>query len=65
MIRILEKQIYDNNKSYVELAFTPSDSLPTSGIVTGSVAIEVDASNNAVNAYVFEETSGEWVKAGG
>lgn len=64
MIRTLFQQIYDNNKRYVELACTPDDPLPTEGIITGSVATEVDAEHDQINAYIFDEVSGEWVKGG-
>lgn len=64
MIRTLVEQIHEGNKKYVEIACTPSDSKPTAGIITGSVAIEVDATNDKINAYIFDETSGEWVKGG-
>ena len=41
---------------YVELACTSTDTKPTTGIVTGSKALEVDTGKT----YAFDEESGDW-----
>lgn len=37
-----------------------TDTKPTTGVITGSVFIEVDTSS----AFFFDEVSGNWIKAG-
>lgn len=64
MIRKLVENQFDADKKYVEIACLSTDTKPVSGIITGSLAIEVDTGD----AYLFNEegTSGsEWVKVGG
>ena len=57
MVRILQERIYDGNKRYVELFCLSKDTKPTSGLVTGSRAVEVDTGD----VYLFDETeTGTW-----
>lgn len=58
MIRTLAKRIVVNNRDYVELACLSTDSKPTVGIITGSLALEVDTGD----VYAFDETDGDWNK---
>ena len=51
MIRTLYEQIHVDGKNYVELACLSTDSKPTTGIVTGSLALEV----NTGDVYAFAE----------
>ena len=43
---------------YTELACLSTDDKPTAGIITGSLALEVDTGD----LYAFDETGGEWNK---
>ena len=53
------KKSFDGEKSYSEFAGLSTDSKPTTGIVTGSLFLEV----NTGNIYAFDETSsGTWTK---
>lgn len=56
MVRTLVKQIHTDGKDYVELACLSTDNKPTAGIVTGSLALEVDTGD----VYAFDEVGGEW-----
>lgn len=59
MIRTLVEQPFTASKKYVEIACLSTDSKPTSNIVTGSLALEVDTGD----VYAFDETSsGTWGK---
>lgn len=58
MIRKLVEKAYSDGKNYVELACLSSDTKPTAGIVTGSLALEVDTGD----MYAFDETGAEWDK---
>ena len=59
MIRKLVENQFDANKKYVELACLADDSKPTGGMVTGSLALEVDTGD----VYAYDETSdGTWNK---
>ena len=59
MIRKLVENRFDENKKYVELACLSTDSKPTGGMVTGSLALEV----NTGDVYAYDETSdGTWNK---
>ena len=51
MIRTLVKQIHEDGKNYVELACLSTDSKPTTGVITGSLALEVDTGD----VYAFAE----------
>ena len=56
MVRILQERIYEGDKRYVELFCLAKDTKPTSGLITGSRAVEVDTGD----VYLFDETDGVW-----
>lgn len=60
MIRKLVENQFDANKKYVELACLAADSKPTGGMVTGSLALEVDTGD----IYAYDEEGSEWDKVG-
>lgn len=51
MIRKIVENKFDSEKSYVELACLSTDSKPVGGMITGSLALEVDTGD----IYAFEE----------
>ena len=51
MVRILESRIISDGVNYVEMACLSTDSKPTTGIITGSLALEVDTGD----IYAFAE----------
>ena len=59
-MRALVENKFSDNKKYVELYGTSSDSKPTTGIVTGSVFVEVDTGKR----YLFNEDASAWVEVG-
>lgn len=61
MVRILIDQAYIDGKNYKEIACLSTDTKPTEGIVTGSLALEADTGD----IYAFDEVGGEWNKVGG
>lgn len=60
MIRAIVEQGITATKSYKELYGLSTDSKPTSGLVTGSVFVEV----NTGKAYLFNEDASSWVEVG-
>lgn len=46
-------------KNYIEIACDSSDTKPTDGIATGSIALEADTAD----VYLFNEKTSSWVKA--
>lgn len=56
MIRALVERAFTADKKYVELFGLSTDSKPTTGIVTGSVFVEVDTGK----AYLFNEDASSW-----
>lgn len=56
MVRKIVDSAFVDDKNYVELACLSTDTKPTSGIITGSLALEV----NTGDVYAFDEVSGEW-----
>ena len=58
MIRATVERVFTADKKYVELFGLSTDSKPTTGIVTGSVFVEVDTGK----AYLFNETASAWVE---
>lgn len=58
-IRIKESTTYEDGTTYVELACASSDTKPTDGIATGSVAVEADTGDK----YLFDEDTSAWIKA--
>jgi hypothetical protein len=51
MVRILKDEKFQDGKHYIEGACVHDDSKPTSGIVTGSIMLEVDTGD----VFAFEE----------
>lgn len=62
MIRITQERLFtEDGKRYCELAGLSTDSKPTTGIITGSMFLEVDTGK----AYAFDETGdGTWYELG-
>jgi len=60
MIRAIVERAFTPEKNYVELFGLSTDAKPTSGIVTGSVFVEVDTGK----AYLFNEAASAWVEQG-
>lgn len=62
MIRITQERLFtEDGKRYVEMAGLSTDTKPTTGIITGSMFLEVDTSK----AYAFDETGdGTWYEMG-
>lgn len=59
MIRKIVEQPFTADKTYTEIACLSTDSKPTGGMVTGSLALEVDTGD----VYAYDETSsGTWGK---
>ena len=59
MIRKLVENAFTDGKKYVEIACLSTDTKPTGGMVTGSLAMEVDTGD----IYAYDETStGTWTK---
>lgn len=58
MVRKLVEQAFTGSKKYVEIACLSTDSKPTTGIITGSLALEVDTGD----IYAFDETGAQWDK---
>ena len=58
MVRITESRIIEGNTNYVELSCLSTDSKPTTGVCTGSLALEVDTGD----VYAFDEAGGTWGK---
>lgn len=56
MIRNLVENSFTGEKKYIEAAGLSTDSKPTSGIVTGSVFLEVDTGK----VYLFDEVGSQW-----
>lgn len=48
----------NGNIRYIEIACTSAETKPTTGVAMGSIATEVDTGD----IYMFNETSGTWVK---
>ena len=51
MVRTLHERIVEGNNKYIELACLSTDTKPTAGVVTGSLALEVDTGD----VYAFAE----------
>ena len=58
MVRILDARIIDGQTNYIECACLSTDTKPTAGVCTGSLALEVDTGD----VYAFDEVGGEWDK---
>ena len=58
MIRVTKETGFTEGKKYIEAFGLSTDSKPTTGIVTGSVFVEVDTGK----AFLFNETTSLWVE---
>ena len=56
MVRATVENTVTDGKKYVELACLSTDTKPTAGIVTGSLALEVDTGD----VYAFDEVGTQW-----
>lgn len=56
MVRATVENTFTDGKKYVELACLSTDTKPTAGIVTGSLALEVDTGD----VYAFDEVGTQW-----
>ena len=60
MVRAIVEKAFTPTQKYAELFGLSTDAKPTSGIVTGSVFVEVDTGK----AYLFNEAASAWVEQG-
>ena len=60
MITIMETKKIINNKQLVDIACLSTDTKPTTGIMNGSMLIEV----NTGKLYVFDESASTWNEIG-
>lgn len=60
MVRITSEIMMSEDERLIEAYGLSTDTKPTTGVITGSVFIEVDTSS----AFFFDEVSGNWIKAG-
>lgn len=60
MVRITSEIMMSEDERLIEAYGLSTDTKPTTGVITGSVFIEVDTSN----AFFFDEVSNTWIKAG-
>lgn len=60
MVRITSEIMMSDDERLIEAYGLSTDTKPTTGVITGSVFIEVDTSD----AYFFDEVSSTWIKAG-
>ena len=58
MARNIVEQQFDMNKKFIKWAGLSTETKPSSGIVTGSLALEMDTGD----LYGFEETNSTWYK---
>lgn len=65
MVREISRGEIADGKQHMEYAGLPGDDKPIKGLLTGSVFIEIDPTNNKVSAYFFDEVSETWTKVGG
>ena len=56
MIRATVENTFTDGKKYVELSGLSTDTKPTSGIITGSLFLEVDTGD----IYAFDEIGTQW-----
>lgn len=57
-IRIKESTAYEDGKMHVEVSLLSTDTKPTDGIATGSIALEADTGD----LYIFNEDASTWAK---
>ena len=60
MVRITSEIMMSEDERLIEAYGLSTDTKPTTGVITGSVFIEIDTSS----AYFYDEDSGNWIKAG-
>ena len=60
MVRITSEIMMSEDERLIESYGLSTDTKPTTGVITGSVFIEIDTSS----AYFYDEDSGNWIKAG-
>ena len=58
MIRKTMERQFDEDSKYIEISCLSTDTKPTTGIITGSLALEVDTGD----VYAFDEVGAEWNK---
>ena len=58
MIRFYKSEQADNEKIMIEIACLSTDTKPTDGIATGSLALEV----NTGKLYAFDEVGENWAE---
>ena len=61
MIRTLKRLVAldgGTDKEYVEMTMLSTDTKPTTGIIGGSIAVEVDTGK----VYFFDETGASWIE---
>ena len=60
MARNIVEQQFDQTHKFIKWAGLSTEAKPTTGIVTGSLALEMDTGD----LYGFEETNSTWHKLG-
>ena len=60
MIRNTKEVTFTADKRYIEAFGLSTDTKPTTGIITGSVFVEVDTGK----AFLFNESASAWVEVG-
>lgn len=58
MVRIIKDQVVQEGKHYIEAAGLHDDTKPESGIITGSLYLEVDTGD----VYAYDEDGTQWDK---
>ena len=58
MVRFTKELSLPDNSRYVEACGLSTDTKPTTGIVTGSIFVEVDTGN----VFFYNEASSSWVE---
>jgi hypothetical protein len=58
MIRNTVENTFTDGKRYIEAAGLSTDTKPATGVITGSLFLEV----NTGDVFAFDEESGEWKK---
>jgi len=58
MIRVIKSTTYEDGKVHLEIACLSTDTKPTEGIATGSIALVV----NTGDVYAYDEAGESWTK---
>ena len=61
MIRKMVDRYFDEETKYAEMFGLSTDTKPTSGLITGSLFVEVDTGK----VYLFNEDASTWGEQGG